>query len=211
MEIHGANGYLPDQFLQDSTNLRSDAYGGPIENRARLMLEIVDAATGEWGAERVGLHLAPRCDAHDMGDSDPEATFGYVARECGRRGIAFLFAREGMVEPRLAPMMKAQFGGALIANQGLSREDAESLIAAGEADAISWGQQFIANPACQHASHQVRSSTTRIQRLSMPTARRDIPTIRASGRQPEIHFSSAVASSCVSRPTWSRRRSRTGR
>jgi len=146
VEIHGANGYLPDQFLQDSTNLRSDAYGGPIENRARLMLEIVDAATGEWGAERVGLHLAPRCDAHDMGDSDPAATFGYVARECGRRGIAFLFAREGMVEPRLAPMMKAQFGGALIANQGLSREDAESLIAAGEADAISWGQQFIANP-----------------------------------------------------------------
>ncbi|MGI9243656.1 MAG: alkene reductase [Verrucomicrobiales bacterium] len=146
VEIHGANGYLPDQFLQDSTNRRTDEYGGSIENRARLMLELVDAAIGEWGADRVGLHLAPRCDAHDMGDSDPRALFSYVARECGTRGIAFLFAREGIKEPRLAPIMKELFGGALIANQELSREDGESLLAAGEADAISWGQQFIANP-----------------------------------------------------------------
>ncbi|MEZ5326276.1 MAG: alkene reductase [Verrucomicrobiales bacterium] len=146
VEIHGANGYLLDQFLQDSTNQRTDAYGGSIENRARLMLEVVDAVVDVWGADRVGLHLAPRCDAHDMGDSDPEATFGYVARECGKRGIAFLFAREGMQEPRLGPMMKEAFGGAFIANQQLTREDAEALITAGEADAASWGQLFIANP-----------------------------------------------------------------
>ena len=146
VEIHGANGYLLDQFLQDSTNRRGDAYGGPVENRARLMLEVVDAVVEVWGADRVGLHLAPRGDAHDMGDSDPAATFGYVARECGRRGIAFLFAREGLGEPRLGPMMKREFGGAFIANQGLSREDGEALVAAGEADAISWGQLFIANP-----------------------------------------------------------------
>ena len=81
-----------------------------------------------------------------MGDSDPAATFGYLARECGKRGIAFLYAREGMSEPRLGPMMKKEFGGAFIANQQLSREDAEKLINAGEADAASWGQQFIANP-----------------------------------------------------------------
>lgn len=146
VEVHGANGYLPDQFLQDSTNLRSDEYGGAIENRARFMLEVVDAATGVWGADRVGLHLAPRCDAHDMGDSDPSAVFSYVARECRRREIAFLFAREGIDEPRLGPMMKNEFGGAFIANQGLSCEDGEALIEADEADAIAWGQQFIANP-----------------------------------------------------------------
>ena len=146
VEIHGANGYLLDQFLQDSTNLRSDAYGGPIENRARLMLEVVDAVVDVWGADRVGLHLAPGCDAHDMGDSDPAATFGYLARECGCREIAFLFAREGQDGTRLGPMMKKEFGGSFIANQGLSREAGEALIEAGEADAISWGQLFIANP-----------------------------------------------------------------
>lgn len=94
VEIHGANGYLLDQFLQDSTNQRTDAYGGPIENRARLLLEVTDAAIDVWGAQRVGVHLAPRGDAHSMGDSDPLATFGHVARELGRRKIAFVFARE---------------------------------------------------------------------------------------------------------------------
>lgn len=146
VEIHGANGYLLDQFLQDSTNVRSDAYGGSLENRGRLMLEVVDAVVGVWGADRVGLHLAPRCDAHGMGDSDPAATFGYIARETGRRKLAFLFAREGLAEPRIGPMMKDLFGGPLIANQQLTQDDGEAMIAAGEADAISWGQQFIANP-----------------------------------------------------------------
>ena len=146
VEIHGANGYLLDQFLQDGSNQRSDQYGGPIENRARLMLEVVDAVIGIWGADRVGLHLAPRCDAHGMGDSDPAATFAYVARETGLRKIAFLFAREGKEEPRIGPMMKEAFSGPFIANQQLSKEDGEAMLAAGEADAISWGQQFIANP-----------------------------------------------------------------
>jgi 2,4-dienoyl-CoA reductase-like NADH-dependent reductase (Old Yellow Enzyme family) len=101
VELHGANGYLLDQFLQDKSNLRSDAYGGPIENRARLMLEAVDAAISVFGAARVGLHIAPRGDAHDMGDSDLAATFGYVARAMRERGIAFLMAREH-VAPRPA-------------------------------------------------------------------------------------------------------------
>lgn len=146
VEIHGANGYLLDQFLQDSTNLRSDAYGGSLENRGRLMLEVLDAVIGVWGAKRVGLHIAPRCDAHDMGDSDPLATFSYIAEQAGQRGIAFLFARESMDEPRLGPLLKAKFGGCYIANQQLDLGTAESLLAAGEADAIAWGQQFIANP-----------------------------------------------------------------
>ncbi len=146
VEVHGANGYLLDQFLQDSTNRRLDAYGGPIENRARLMLEVVDACIAVWGADRVGLHLAPRGDAQDMGDSDPRATFGYVAQECGRRGLAFLFARETQQEPRLGPELKRLFGGPFIANQGLTQAQGQGLLDRGEADAIAWGQLFIANP-----------------------------------------------------------------
>lgn len=146
VEIHGANGYLLDQFLQDSTNQRDDVYGGPIENRARLMLEVVDAAISVWGADRVGLHIAPKGDAHDMGDSDPAATFGYVADAMRERGLAFIFARESQEVPRFSPDLKQRFGGVLIANQELSPATAEMLIEQGEADAASWGKQFIANP-----------------------------------------------------------------
>ncbi len=146
VEIHGANGYLLDQFLQDSTNHRNDAYGGPVENRARLMLEAVDAAIAVWGADRVGLHLSPRGDAHDMGDSDAAGTFGYVAREAGRRGLAFICAREHHLAPALGPQLKEQFGGVFIANEQFTRESAAAAIAAGQADAVAWGQAFIANP-----------------------------------------------------------------
>jgi 2,4-dienoyl-CoA reductase-like NADH-dependent reductase (Old Yellow Enzyme family) len=146
VELHGANGYLLDQFLQDGSNKRTDEYGGPIENRARLMFEAVDAAISVWGADLVGLHVAPRGDAHAMGDSDPAATFGYVAREAGRRKIAFICARESLDAPRQGPMMKREFGGVFIANQQLTQETGEALLAKGEADAIAYGQLFIANP-----------------------------------------------------------------
>ena len=88
VEIHAANNYLLEQFIRDSTNKRTDAYGGSLENRARLLLEVTDAAVSVWGAGRVGVHLAPRADSHDMGDSNRAETFGYVARELGKRGIA---------------------------------------------------------------------------------------------------------------------------
>lgn len=146
VEIHGANGYLIDQFLQDVSNNRTDRYGGSVENRARLMLEVADACIDVWGAGRVGMHLAPRCDAHGMGDSDPAKTFGYVASELGRRKIAFVFARESLKEPRLGPQLKKVFGGAWIVNEGLTRETAGQVLAAGEADAVSFGKDFIANP-----------------------------------------------------------------
>ena len=146
VEIHGANGYLLDQFLQDGSNQRTDDYGGPVENRARLMLEVTDAVASVWGPRRVAMHLAPRGDAHSMGDSDPLATFSHVAAECGKRKLAFLFTRESRDEPQIFPAMKRAFGGPLIANQGLSRDEAEALIAAGDADAAAWGQLFIANP-----------------------------------------------------------------
>jgi 2,4-dienoyl-CoA reductase-like NADH-dependent reductase (Old Yellow Enzyme family) len=150
VEIHGANGYLLDQFLQDRTNHRTDDYGGPVENRARLALEVTDAAISVWGADRLGYHLAPRGDSHDMGDSDPGATFGYLARELGRRKIAFLCARESLDLPRLGPGLKRAFGGVYIANQGLTAATAAQVLAAGEADAVAWGKLFIANPDLPH-------------------------------------------------------------
>jgi 2,4-dienoyl-CoA reductase-like NADH-dependent reductase (Old Yellow Enzyme family) len=146
VEVHGANGYLLDQFLQDKTNRRTDAYGGSIENRARLMLEVTDACIDVWGADRVGMHLAPRRDSHDMGDSTPLETFGYVARELGKRGIAFICAREAIGDDRLGPALKKAFGGVYIANEKMTRESAEQLLNSGEADAVAWGQWFIANP-----------------------------------------------------------------
>ena len=146
VEIHGANGYLLDQFLQDKTNKRTDAYGGSLENRARLMLEITDACIDVWGASRVGMHLAPRGDAHDMGDSNPAKTFGYVATELGKRGIAFICAREALGPNRLGPQLKKAFGGVYIANEKMTRDSAEQVVASGEADAVAFGQLFIANP-----------------------------------------------------------------
>ena len=146
VEIHGANGYLLDQFLQDSTNQRTDAYGGPIENRARLMLEVTDACIEVWGADRVGMHLAPRRDAHSMGDSDPIGTFGYVAKELGKRKIAFICAREAVGEDSLGPQLKKLFGGVYVANESLTKETAQEVLDRGDADAVAFGKLFIANP-----------------------------------------------------------------
>lgn len=146
VEVHGANGYLLDQFLQDKTNQRSDKYGGSIENRARLMLEVVDAAAEVWGADRVGLHLAPRADSHDMGDSDLLKTFSYVAKETGKRGLAFLCAREAQKDDSIGARLKEAFGGVYIANEGFSKESAEKAIADGIADAVAFGKSIIANP-----------------------------------------------------------------
>lgn len=146
VEIHAANGYLIDQFLQDSTNQRSDAYGGSVENRSRFLLEIVDAAAAVWGPGRVGVHLRPRGEEHDMGDSDPRALFGYVAAELGRRGVAFLFVRETEGPDSLLGDLRSAFGGTVIANEEMSVADGERLVAAGRADALALGRDFIATP-----------------------------------------------------------------
>ncbi len=146
VEVHGANGYLLDQFLQDGSNHRSDAYGGTVENRARLLLEVTDAAIGVWGAGRVGMHLAPRADAHDMGDSDRAGTFGHVARELGRRRIAFICAREHIAADRLGPALRAAFGGPYVINERLTPEAAAAELQDGRADAVAFGVKFIANP-----------------------------------------------------------------
>ncbi|MBD9484920.1 alkene reductase [Pseudomonas sp. PDM14] len=146
VEIHAANGYLLDQFLQDSTNQRNDQYGGSLENRARLLLEVTDAVIGVWGAGRVGVHLAPRADSHDMGDSNRHETFGYVARELGKRKVAFLCAREKVADDSLTPYLKEQFGGVFIANERFTKEQANTWLAEGKADAVAFGIPFIANP-----------------------------------------------------------------
>jgi len=146
VEIHGANGYLLDQFLHDGTNKRTDRYGGSIPNRARLLLEITDAAISVWGADRVGMHLNLRSSSHSVSDSDPASLFGYVAAELGRRKIAFIVGRESLAEPRLAPAIKRAFGGVFVANEGLTQADAEGLLARGEADAAAFGKLYIANP-----------------------------------------------------------------
>lgn len=146
VELHGANGYLLDQFLQDGSNQRTDQYGGAIENRARLLLEATDAAISVWGPGRVGLHLAPRADSHGISDSNLAATFGYAARELGRRNIAFICAREHVAADSLGPQLKAAFGGVYVANEGFDAQGAQAALDAGWADAVAFGKAFLANP-----------------------------------------------------------------
>ena len=164
VHIHGANGYLLDQFLQDSTNQRTDDYGGPVQNRARLMLEVADACIEVWGADRVGMHLAPRMDSHDMGDSDRLGTFTYVARELGKRGLGWIAAREAQIGPdtqlvdsqgrprevknreSIGPAISRAFGGPFIANEGFTFDSANRALAEGKADAVAFGKLFLANP-----------------------------------------------------------------
>ncbi|MBA1202416.1 alkene reductase [Pseudomonas capeferrum] len=146
VEIHGANGYLLDQFLQSSTNQRTDQYGGSLENRARLLLEVTDAAIETWGANRVGVHLAPRADSHDMGDADRVETFTYVARELGKREIAFICSREKEADDSIGPLIKQAFGGAYIVNERFDKDSANAALANDHADAVAFGVPFIANP-----------------------------------------------------------------
>ena len=146
VDVHGANGYLIDQFLQDSSNHRTDRYGGSIENRARFMLEIVDAAIDVWGADRVGAHIRPRGDDHKMGDSNPKALFTYVASELKRRNIAFLYVIEREEPDSLLADIKRAFGGPVIANELMTKASAERLIREGAADAVAFGRNYLATP-----------------------------------------------------------------
>lgn len=148
VELHAANGYLFDQFMHDGSNKRTDRYGGLIPNRARLLLEAVDALLAVWPADRIGIHLNLMSSSHSMQDSDPVALFGYVAEQLNDRKLAFIFGREALEgdTPRLAPMVRKTFKGAFIANEGLTRESAMRIVANGEADAASFGRLYMANP-----------------------------------------------------------------
>jgi N-ethylmaleimide reductase len=152
VEIHGANGYLIDQFLRDGTNQRTDVYGGPVENRARFLLEIVDAVVGVWGADRVGVRLSPTGSFNSMSDSDPLATFGYAAGALRPYGLAFLHLvlpqawDPSTLEHAIARTVKERFGGTVVLNGGFTKETGDQVLADGFADLVSFGVLFLANP-----------------------------------------------------------------
>jgi N-ethylmaleimide reductase len=152
VEIHAANGYLPHQFLSTNTNQRSDQYGGSIENRARFVLEAVDAAIEEMGADRVGVRLSPHFVGHDMADQEADAGTLYLAKEFSRRGIAFLHIAEpdwaggAELTDEFRRQIRAGFNGLLIFCGGYSAAEADALIANGIGDAVGFGRPFLANP-----------------------------------------------------------------
>ncbi len=156
VEIHGANAYLIDQFLRGGSNTRTDNYGGAVENRARLLLEIVDALAAVLGRDRVGVRLSPHAHGDGIFDADPVATFGYAAGELNRRGIAYVHLIEGSTpglrqtpadpSKALMPVVRAAFRGPLIVNGGYDLASANAVIASGAADLVAFGALYIANP-----------------------------------------------------------------
>ena len=152
VEIHGANGYLIDQFLRDGTNRRTDEYGGPVENRARFLLEVTQAVAGVWGADRVGVRLSPTSGYNDMSDSDPLATFAYAVGELSRLGLAYLHVvvpgawDPSTPEHEVARVMRERFGGPFMLNGGFDRETGNAVLSKGLADLVSFGSLFLANP-----------------------------------------------------------------
>ncbi len=153
VEIHGANGYLLDQFLRDGSNQRTDDYGGPIENRARLMLEVTEAVCAVLGAERVGIRLSPLQPFNDMRDSNPEATFSYVVEQLNRFGLAYLHVTEmGKDAPGAAGpafdlhKLRRIWKGVYMTNAGYDLASANVALAAGETDLVAFGVLFLANP-----------------------------------------------------------------
>jgi N-ethylmaleimide reductase len=153
IEIHSANGYLLDQFLRDGTNQRRDAYGGPVENRSRLLLEVVEAAASVWQPEKVGVRLSPSFSLQAMKDSDPERLFTYIAEQLSVRNVGYIHIVEPS-DPRGDPnirlfdpqVLREAFSGAYLANGGYNRSRAVAALEAGNADFIVFSRPFIANP-----------------------------------------------------------------
>jgi len=156
VELHGANGYLPDQFLQDGTNHRTDQYGGKIENRARLMLELTSALIDVMGAGRVGVRISPSGEWGGISDSDPETTFGYLAKELDKLHIAYLHVIEPRIKgdstlhegqaPVAAATIRKYFNGVIIAAGGFDLEQAEYTVHHSNADLVAFGRYYSSNP-----------------------------------------------------------------
>lgn len=149
VEVHGANGYLLDQFLRDGSNHRADAYGGSVEKRARLLLEVTEAIAGVLGADRVGVRLSPSNPFNSMSDSDPAGTFGYAAGALDTLGLAYLHVMAPVADPetpRLLPLMRERFRGPLMVNGGHTLQSANAVIGDGLADLVSFGAPYLANP-----------------------------------------------------------------
>ena len=154
IELHGAFGYLIDQFLQDGSNQRTDEYGGSIENRARFLLEVVEAVASVWGADRVGIKLSPSNTFYGMHDSNPKATFSYAIDALNRFGLAYLhlmepnetdLATRDVLNP-VTPLFRPIFKGTLITNGSYDHPKGDSILASGDADLVSFGKLFLANP-----------------------------------------------------------------
>ncbi len=152
VEIHAANGYLLDQFQKDATNHRSDSYGGSIENRCRLTLEVVDAIARIWPSDRIGIRLAPVSPANDIADSNPQALFEYLVRQLDARQLVYIHVIEGATQGArdFAPFdysaLRKAFRGAYLANNGYGREMAIEAVETGAADLVAFGRSFISNP-----------------------------------------------------------------
>ena len=150
VEVHGANGYLIDQFLRDGVNKRSDAYGGSLENRARFLFEVLTAVTAAIGAERVGLRLSPLNSYNSMVDSDPIGLIGFLAERLNDFKLAYLHVMRAdffqVQKADVMPVARAKYKGVLIGNMGYSAEEAEQAIQTGQLDAVAFGTAFLANP-----------------------------------------------------------------
>ena len=153
VEIHGANGYLLDQFLRDGSNQRTDQYGGTVENRARLMLEVTQAVVSVWGSNRVGIRLSPLQPFNDMRDSNPEATFRYVTDKLNNFNLAYAHVMEaGLQTPGAAgpafdlSILRKIYQGTYITNGGYDQERANAALAAGDTDLVAFGSLYLANP-----------------------------------------------------------------
>ncbi len=153
VEIHAANGYLIDQFLQSKTNQRTDHYGGSVENRCRFLMEIIAATLTVWPANRVGVRLSPNGNFNDMGAPDFRETFTYAARQLNALGLAFLHVVDGLAfgfhesgQPMTLAEFRAVFSGPLIGNCGYTQDTAEAAIASGAADLIAFGRPYLSNP-----------------------------------------------------------------
>lgn len=153
VEIHAANGYLLDEFLQSKTNQRSDRYGGSVANRYRLLGEVVAAVGTVWPSQRIGVRLSPNGAFNDMGSIDYREQFGYVARQLDRLNLAYLHVMDGLAfgfhelgEPMSLAEFRQLFHGPLMGNCGYEQSSAETAIASGNADLIAFGRQFISNP-----------------------------------------------------------------
>ena len=150
VEIHGANGYLIDEFLRDGSNQRSGPYGGSIENRARLLLEVTDAAIEVWGADRVGVRISPLNSYNDMKDSDPVALTKYVASQLSQRSVAFLDLMRGdffgVQEGDVVTPARENFNGSLWLGMGYDKDSGNQALAEGHGDAIVFGHHYVSNP-----------------------------------------------------------------
>ena len=180
VQVHGANGYLVDQFLRDASNLRDDDYGGPISSRIRFMSEVVSAVAAEAGHDRTGIRLSPNAVSYGVKDSDPQALFTAAAAELARIGIAWIELREPgpgstfapSVEPAVSPAMRAVFPGQIVLNSDYDANSGAVRMDEGVADAISFGRPFIANP-----------DLVERMRMGAPLNEWDVATFYTQGRE----------------------------